>query len=154
MVYLNKMKLPRYEYLTEGNAELFTFVSEGPKGSIKKLIVYTQMLEKDIYNLAFGDYNEDTGKINDQVITNNKDSQKVLATVASSLYVFTDKHPNVWVFATGSNTARTRLYRQGIAANIDEILTDFEVYGLQNDLWQPFEKNEGYEAFLAKRKLL
>lgn len=40
------MKLPRYEYLTEGNAELFTFVSEGPKGSIKKLIVYTQMLEK------------------------------------------------------------------------------------------------------------
>ena len=112
MVYLNKMKLPRYEYLTEGNAELFTFVSEGPKGSIKKLIVYTQMLEKDIYNLAFGDYNEDTGKINDQVITNNKDSQKVLNTVASSLYVFTDKHPNVWVYATGSNTARTRLYRR------------------------------------------
>lgn len=148
------MKLPRYEYLTEGNAELFTFVSEGPKGSIKKLIVYTQMLEKDIYNLAFGDYNEDTGKINDQVITNNNDSQKVLTTVASSLYVFTDKHPKVWVYATGSNNARTRLYRRGITANIDEILTDFEVYGLQNDLWQPFEKGQEYEAFLAKRKLL
>ena len=148
------MKLPRYEYLTEGNAELFTFVSEGPKGSIKKLIVYTQMLEKDIYNLAFGDFNEDTGKIDDRVITNNNDSQKVLTTVASSLYVFTDKHPNVWVYATGSNTARTRLYRRGITANIDEILADFEVYGLQNDLWQPFEKGEDYEAFLAKRKLL
>ena len=148
------MKLPRYEYLTEGNAELFTFVSEGPKGSIKKLIVYTQMLEKDIYNLAFGDFNEDTGKIDDRVITNNNDSQKVLTTVASSLYVFTDKHPNVWVYATGSNTARTRLYRRGITANIDEILADFEVYGLQNDLWQPFEKGEEYEAFLAKRKLL
>ena len=148
------MKLPRYEYLTEGNAELFTFVSEGPKGSIKKLIVYTQMLEKDIYNLALGDFNEDSGKIDDRVITNNNDSQKVLTTVASSLYVFTDKHPNVWVYATGSNTARTRLYRRGITANIDEILADFEVYGLQNDLWQPFEKGEEYEAFLAKRKLL
>ena len=148
------MKLPRYESLTEGNAELFTFVSEGPKGSIKKLIVYTQMLEKDIYNLAFGDFNEDTGKIDDRVITNNNDSQKVLTTVASSLYVFTDKHPNVWVYATGSNTARTRLYRRGITANIDEILADFEVYGLQNDLWQPFEKGEDYEAFLAKPKLL
>ena len=148
------MKLPRYEYFTEANAELFTFVSEGPKGSIKKLIVYTQMLEKDIYNLAFGDFNEDTGKIDDQVITDNNDSQKVLTTVASSLYVFTDKHPNVWVYAAGSNTARTRLYRRGITANIDEIFTDFEVYGLQNDLWQPFEKGEEYEAFLAKRKLL
>ena len=148
------MKLPRYEYLTEANAELFTFISEGPKGSIKKLIVYTQMLEKDIYNLAFGDFNEDTGKIDDQVITDNNDSQKVLTTVASSLYIFTDKHPNVWVYAAGSNTARTRLYRRGITANIVEILTDFEVYGLQNDLWQPFEKGEEYEAFLAKRKLL
>lgn len=78
----------------------------------------------------------------------------MLTTVASSLYVFTDKHPNVWVYAAGSNTARTRLYRRGITANIDEILTDFEVYGLQNDLWQPFEKGEEYEAFLAKRKLL
>jgi hypothetical protein len=101
------MKLPRYEYLTEGNAELFTFISEGPKGSVKKLIVYTQMLEKDIYNLAFGDYNEDTGRIDDRVITNNNDSQMVLTTVASSLYVFTDKHPKIWVYATGSNTART-----------------------------------------------
>jgi hypothetical protein len=148
------MKLPRYEYLTEGNAELFTFISEGPKGSVKKLIVYTQMLEKDIYNLAFGDYNEDTGRIDDRVITNNNDSQMVLTTVASSLYVFTDKHPKIWVYATGSNTARTRLYRRGITANIEEILTDFEVYGLQNYIWQPFEKGEEYEAFLAKRKLL
>lgn len=78
----------------------------------------------------------------------------MLTTVASSLYVFTDKHPKVWVYATGSNNARTRLYRRGITANIDEILTDFEVYGLQNDLWQPFEKGQEYEAFLAKRKLL
>lgn len=147
------MKLPRYEYLTEGNAELFKFISEGPKGSIKKLIVYSEMLENDIYNLAFGDYNEETGKIDDGVITNNNDSQKVLATVASTLYVFTHKHPKVWVYATGSNTARTRLYRRGITANIEEILTDFEVYGLQNEIWQQFKKGQEYEAFLAKRKL-
>lgn len=111
------------------------------------------MLEHDIYNLAFGDYKEETESIDDSIITNNNDSQKVLSTVASTLYVFTDKHPDVWVYATGSNSARTRLYRMGITANLEEILKDFEVYGLQNDSWQGFERETDYEAFLVKRKL-
>jgi hypothetical protein len=127
------MKLPRYEYVTESEAELFKFTSEGKKGSIKKLVVYSQMLEKDIYNLAFGDYIEETDSINDTVIT--------------------DKHPNVWVYAAGSNAARTRLYRMGITTNLEEILEDFEVYGLSGDTWQEFEKGKKYEAFLVKRKL-
>ena len=71
------MKLPKYEYYTESEAKLFKFTSEGPKGKIKKLIVYSQMLQDDIYNLAFGDYDEETDSINDTVITNNNDSQKV-----------------------------------------------------------------------------
>ena len=147
------MNLPRYEYLTESEAELFKFTSEGVKGSIKKLVVYSIMLENDVYNLAFGDYDEQTNSINDTVITNNNDSQKVLATVASTLYVFTDKHPNVWVYATGSNTARTRLYRIGITTNLEAILEDFEVFGLSGEAWREFEKGKEYEAFLVKRKL-
>jgi hypothetical protein len=147
------MKHIRYQFSTEPHAELFRFTSEGPKGSIKKLVVYSQMLEQDIYNLAFGDYNEETEAINDNAITNNNDSQKILATIASTLYVFTDKHPNVWVYATGSNSARTRLYRIGITTNLEEILKDFEIYGLQKDTWKRFEKQTEYEAFLVKRKL-
>ncbi len=98
------------------------------------------MIPDDVYNLAFGDYDEETESINDTVVTNNNDSQKVLATVASTLYVFTDKHPNVWIFAKGSNQTRTRLYRMGIAANLEEIIEDFEVYGLIEDDWEKFEK--------------
>ena len=147
------MKLPRYEYSTESEAELFKFTSEGIKGNIKKLVVYSQMLQEDVYNLAFGDYDKETNLINDTVITNNNDSQKVLATVASTLYVFSDKHPNVWIYATDSNSARTRLYRMGITTNLEEILEDFEVYGLYKDTWQKFEKGKEYEAFLVKRKL-
>ena len=146
------MKLPRYEYVAENEAEVFKFTSEGTKGSIKKLVLYSQMLPNDVYNLAFGDYDEETGLLNDTVITNNKDSQKVLATVASTLYVFTDKHPHVWVYATGSTPARTRLYQMGISKFLDEILNDFEVYGLIEETWQAFEKRKAYEAFLVKRK--
>jgi uncharacterized membrane protein len=146
------MKLPKYEYFTESEAKLFKFSSEGPKGKIKKLVVYSQMLETDIYNLAFGDYDEETDSINDIVITNNNDSQKVLATVVSTLYVFTNKHPDFWVYATGSTPARTRLYRIGITLNLEEILANFEVFGLSDETWQKFEKDNDYEAFLVKRK--
>lgn len=147
------MNLSKYEYLTEANAELFKFTSKGPKGEIKKIILYSQMLEKDVYNLAFGDYDDVTESINDQIITNNNDSNKVLATVAATLYVFTDKHPNVWIYATGSNSARTRLYRIGITNNFEEIIEDFEIFGLCEDVWLKFEIGKNYEAFLVKRKL-
>lgn len=146
------MKLPKYEYFTESEAKLFKFSSEGPKGKIKKLVVYSQMLETDIYNLAFGDYDEETDSINDTVISNNNDSQKVLATVVSTLYVFTNKHPDFWVYATGSTPVRTRFYRIGITLNLEEILADFEVFGLSDETWHEFEKGNEYEAFLVKRK--
>ena len=146
------MKLPRYEYATESDYKIFKFTSEGPKGSIIKLVVYTETNKENVYNLAFGDYDEETGNIDDKSITNNKDSRKVLATVASTLYVFTEKNVDAWIYATGSNNARTRLYRMGITINLEEISADFEVFGLKENVWYEFEKGKNYEAFLAKRR--
>ncbi len=146
------MKIVNYDYSTDENAELYKFVSIGPKGKIVKLVVYTIMQEDNIYNLAFGDYNEVTDAIDDKTISNNNDSKKVLSTVASTLYDFTDTHLGVWIFATGSNNARTRLYRMGISANIENILVDFDLLGLINDNWYDFDKNIDFEAFLVKRK--
>ena len=76
----------------------------------------------------------------------------VLATVVSTVYAFTDKYPDAWVFATGSTKARTRLYRMGITKYILEIKKDFQVFGLRDDEWEKFEKEVEYEAFLVKRK--
>ena len=43
----------------------------------------------------------------------------------------------------------------GITFNIQEILEDFEVYGLTSaEEWVPFEKGIEFEAFLVKRKSL
>ena len=107
----------------------------------------------EFYNLAFGDYDAVTDSINDKIITNNGDSQKVLATVASTVYAFTGKYPNAWVFATGSNEARTRLYRMGITNNLEELKKDFYVFGLRNDEeFEPFIVGEDYLGFLVTRK--
>jgi hypothetical protein len=146
------MKLPRYELKAEKSLMVFEFISEGPKGEISKLIKYSETNLKGLYNLAFGDKNETTGEIDDKVVSDNKDSEKVLATVVSSVYAFYDKHPDAYVFATGSTSARTRLYRIGITKYYDEVKKDFDIYRLKENEWQPFKKGIEYDAFLIELK--
>ncbi|MDQ3192087.1 MAG: hypothetical protein M3Q58_10875 [Bacteroidota bacterium] len=146
------MKYPKYEYSTEDQLFYYQFVSVGPKGNIKKVVEFSKTTVENVYNLAFGDYDENSGKIDDKTITNNGDSLKVLATVASTVYSFTTKYPDGWVFATGSTTVRTRLYRMGLTNNLAEISVDFNVYGLKADIWEEFLIGEDYEAFMITRK--
>jgi hypothetical protein len=75
------MKYPRYNYVAEEKMQVFEFTSIGTKGEIKKIVEFTLLNVNNVYNLGFGDYDPKTDKINDSVITNNGDSQKVLATV-------------------------------------------------------------------------
>jgi len=146
------MKLPKYKLSADHSLTVYEFVSEGPKGKIIKIVQYSETNLKDFFNLGFGDKDIVTGAINDTVITNNDDSQKVLATVAATVYAFTNKNPNSWIYATGSTKSRTRLYRMGITNNLIEIMQDFEVYGLRDDQWEEFKIKVEYEAFLIKRK--
>jgi hypothetical protein len=133
------MNLERYELDAAQNLMVFEFISEGPQGKITKLIQYTK-LHSNIYNLGFGDKNIISGDIDDKVITNNDDSKKVLATVAFSVYIFTDIYPAAWIFAAGNTKTRTRLYRIGITNNLIKISTDFEVYGYRNNRLTKFNR--------------
>ncbi len=147
------MRYSRYEYVTEDELHYFEFRSIGRKGTIKKVVEYSEMSVKNYFNLAFGDYNDDRNEIDDKVITNNGDAQKVLATVVSTLYAFTSKYPDAKVFATGSTDARTRLYRMGISNNLEEIKSDFYVYGMKpNEEFEEFIIGEDYIGFLVTRK--
>ena len=141
-----------YELEEGSNAMTFEFTSVGPNGKIPKMVIYSKTNVRNLYNLAFGDKNINTGDIDDLVITNNEDSQKVLATVASTVYVFLNKYPEALIIATGSTKARTRLYQMGISKYLDEITADFNVFGEKDGKLHPFEKNIGYDAFLIMRK--
>ena len=125
----------------------------GSKRNNKKIVEYSKVSVVNIYNLAFGDYDELNDKLNDKIITNNGDSKKVLATVVSTLYAFTGKYPNTWIFATGSTEVRTRLYRMGITNNLAELKEDFYVYGMKYDeIFEDFIIGEDYIGFLVTRK--
>lgn len=76
----------------------YEFVSEGNRNSIHKMVQYQPTSLKKIYNLAFGDNDIATGEVSDMVITNNGDRDKVLTTVATTVYAFTEQYPNAWVY--------------------------------------------------------
>lgn len=126
-------------------------------GRIKKVIQFRRVIaphsSNPIYNLGFGDFNEEESKIDDLIVSNNKDSEKVLVTVAAAVTLFTDKYPNALVFAQGSTSTRTRFYVMGISKYLHEITSSFEIWGSLNETeWELFRKNEPYKALLARRK--
>jgi hypothetical protein len=132
----------------------YEFVSEGPKGHITKVVKYTETEVKDVYNLGFGDKIGDSDDIDDKVVSDNKDSLRILATVAETVYRFTDMYPDAYIYATGSTSTRTRLYCIGISNYLEEIEKGFKVFGVINGLIEKFARNRNYEAFLIKRKVI
>jgi hypothetical protein len=146
------MNIEKYPVIIGETSMVFEFVSIGSNGNIKKLIIYSETHLHNFFNLGFGDKDEETGEIDDEIVTNNGDSEKVLATVASTVYIFTEQFPDAMIFATGSTKARTRLYRIGITNNLAEIEKDFEIFGLIGEEWHNFQKQTNFDAFLVKRK--
>ena len=146
------MRLEQYRLKANRTYLSFQFTSEGPKGKISKLIIYSETHIGGVYNLAFGDRIGNTNEIDDMIVTDNKDSEKVLATVANSMYLFTDKYPQSWVVLTGSTQARTRLYRMGISIYFEELNKDFHINGYTDNKWVNFDKNIDFEAFSIKKK--
>lgn len=147
------MKLNRYELKAGRNLTTFEFLSEGRKGKVIKVIQFQPMNIPNLYNLAFGDENLETGELDDKVTTDNGDAEKVLATVVSAIYAFADQYPHVWVYATGSTEARTRLYKMGINKYFDIAETDFDIMGEQQNEWEWYEKGKDYQAFAVRRKI-
>lgn len=90
------MNLERYECTADSQFSSFTFDSIGPNRTIRKVINYEQIPGiflpdgSAVRNLAFGDWNEVEERIDDGIVSNNNDRDKVLATVASTIISFTE----------------------------------------------------------------
>jgi hypothetical protein len=147
------MREEKYQLKANDDLLFFEFTSEGKKGKIQKLVHYSKMNRENIYNLAFGDKNLQTGELDDTSVTNNGDVRKVLTTVLNTVYAFFDKYPDTMVFLKGNTEARTRLYRIAISNNYEELSKDFEIYGFYKENWLKFRKNINFEAFLVELKI-
>ncbi len=147
------MHLAKYNLKASTQGRRYAFVSEGPRGIIPKLIEFQDTREPGLFNLAFGDKDPQTGEVNDLSVSDNGDTEKVLATVVSAVYAFSDLFPDAYIYASGSTRARTRLYRMGITKYLSQMQRDFYLFGQIGDDFFPFEPGTEYAGFLAQRKI-
>jgi hypothetical protein len=146
------MKLETYDILSERVKVMYEFISEGPRGRIMKVVEYSKFDEAGLYNLGLADANELTHSMNYTTISNNGDTRKVLTTIISTLFPFTDRFPEAKIYFEGNTPARTRLYRMAISNSINWLSENFYVFGLNDNKWQKFKIKVDYEAFLITRK--
>jgi hypothetical protein len=142
------MELNAYEVSNKEENRLFEFISTGPKGRIIKVVKYSETEMLNLYNLSLSDKDPITGHTDNEIVSNNGDTKKVLATVAATIRTFADKHPGVWIQIFAAEEVRARLYRMTISNNLPAILQHFNVLGVSNNQPFEFEKSGEYEAFL------
>lgn len=148
------MKLPQYDITQDETPYTYQFISEGKRGKIYKIVIFQETEAKGFFNLGFGDKDNETGELlDDTIVSDNGDSEKVLATVVAIVYLFTDENPDAYIYAEGSTPSRNRLYRKGITKFLKQALKDFYIYGLvSEEVMEPFDPNGNYIGFLVHRK--
>ena len=136
-----------YPLITDDAFETFEFISEGPSRSVTKRIEFSAFPENPVVvNLAFGDW--EIGKdLDDSIVTNNGDTDKILSTVAKAGLVFLQHHPDKIIFATGSTHSRNRLYRMAITKHLHSFPKEIVVMGYTGDDWEIFTKGKEYIAY-------
>jgi|SRR6185437_11212522 len=148
------MFLERYEYKKSATFGQFYFHSDGPKGRIRKIVCYRFLAKVDgfqYFNAGFGDFDPKSGRINDLTVTDNKDREKVIATVAATALDFSRTIRKCRLIVKGSTPARTRLYQIKIVVHYAEISKLFEIQGETLNGWERFKKGENYLAFRFER---
>jgi hypothetical protein len=87
-------------------------------------------------------------------MSDNGDRNKILATIADVVKVYTEKYPDRLILFRGSTTERTRLYRMAVGLNLKELSSQFDIYAYIEDEIVPFKKNMAISAFLVKKKIV
>lgn len=125
----------------------YEFVSISAKKEVKKIVLLTETVDSDIYNLALLDLLED-GELSDISETNNDDLKTVIATVIQIINDFLTKNHDTFVLFRGSDARRQRLYRIIISRELAEISKKFKIFGISNGISAPFEINKFYTFYL------
>ena len=152
-----------YTETTVGNL-VYTFESIG-KTVIKKVVQYSKIpptyiglpSNANVYNLAFGDWDDEINDFKDTITSNNGDMEKVLATVANTANLFWSEYPNTFIYFEGSHPKgkeliRTYLYQKKLNRYFDDISKVALVFGLSENGWEMFTANKNYNAFLILQK--
>ncbi len=145
------MNEPTYSLSSSADRLTFAFLSISPTRTIHKQVLYDPINEL-IYNLALVDVMPD-GSLVDNVISDNGDMPKVIATVIQTMFAFFTHYPDKQIYFQGSDEARTRFYRILIGRELEQARKLFLIYGKKADgSWNIFVPNEPYTGFIFEHK--
>ena len=160
----------------------YLFESKGHK-SIIKAIEYTPVAKRDgkvVYNLGFGDYDEENDNIFDDSNSNNGDMRKVFSTVLNTIPKFFKENEDAAIWVQGSDSAndfkelcevsckkncedvcknfnrRIKTYRYYVDRHFVELSKEYLFFGLTNEgnasLIQYIPKNQYIGILVFKKK--
>ena len=140
-----------YPYFHIKDNQLYTFFSEGVKGKIQKVIIFTLEINGK-WNLGFGDW--ENNDVDDKVMTNNQDVVKVIGTVAKVTYDFFDNHPDAIVVIKPVDEKRKKLYNIVFQRHYAFIKEKFLINGSINkelEVYSPIKVYDGFELSLKSK---
>lgn len=115
------------ELIITDDFSVIDFISIGKNGAIPKRIAFTATELDNVYNLAFGDINED-GEIDDYTISDNGDRNKILATIVNVVDDYTKKFPELneklfnFTIMKKKIKQKSDLFKKEITYTVDENL--------------------------------
>lgn len=86
---------------------LFTSTGVTKIFKVVQFEIIREFKECNVYNLGFGDYNQDTLEANDEINSNNADVYKVFHTVLSTIPLFLSHHSEAFLFVRASDSQPT-----------------------------------------------
>ena len=99
--------------LDEPNKKKYTFLSKGPKGSIRRVVELERYEETDIFNVLLVD--EIAGnRMHDTDMTGNSDAVKVISTVVRIIEKFFTDFPENAVFISGNTPIKKLMYQRKV----------------------------------------
>jgi hypothetical protein len=131
----------------------YRFVSNGLSGDIVKLVSY-ENYESDLWNLAFGDANEDETDFDDKTISDNGDMRKVIRTIFETGLIFTNAYPKRNILIIPVDKQRQMLYNRVFKDKYEEIEEDFIIEGINFKISNPekYTSSKIYRGFILTRK--
>ena len=140
-----------YDYINFEDKTQYLFVSDGQKGQIVKMVVFSP-IKDDLWNLGFGDLQK--GLIDGSVISNNYDVVRTISTVAKIAYEFSDEFPLRRIHIEPVDEKRKRLYNHVFRRHYDAIIADFQITGYVNEKEEIYSPKKNYDIFELKRRFV
>ena len=133
-----------YDFKLSPDKLYYLFRSQGPKGEIIKVVLFQRIRQKR-FNLAFGDMKD--GQMDDNIVSDNHDFVKVIATVAACVYDFVKNNPGIALEIVPVDERRKMLYNAVFKRHHVFIQQQFSILGGIDDIPEPYSAEKIYDLF-------